>query len=120
MYIGKRFPFWGTVNWSKKYIFIFLVIDAIPITLFNLLDWHWLAIPWQPIGLVGVAVSFYLGFKNNSSYDRTWEARKIWGEIVNDSRTLVRQVMTFVDSGTDNISAEKISNLTKSSVPDRH
>jgi len=96
MYIGKRFPFWGTVKWSKKYIFIFFVIDIIPILLFQFLGWQWLAIPWQPIALIGIAVSFYLGFKNNSSYDRLWEARKIWGGIVNASRTFTIMTRDFV------------------------
>lgn len=48
---------------------------------------HWLAFPSFPIVIIGTAVAFYLGFKNNSSYDRTWEARKIWGGIVNSSRS---------------------------------
>ncbi|MDX1684962.1 MAG: bestrophin family ion channel, partial [Saprospiraceae bacterium] len=41
-------------------------------------------------------VAFYLGFKNNSSYDRTWEARKIWGSIVNNSRTFAAAVLAFI------------------------
>ncbi len=106
MYIGKRFPFWGVVNWSRRYIFIFFFIDVIPIALFNILDWHWLAIPWQPISLIGIAVSFYLGFKNNSSYDRLWEARKIWGGIVNASRTFTIMSRDFV---TNEFAKEKIS-----------
>lgn len=44
-------------------------------------------IPWIPVSVIGTAVAFYVGFKNNQSYDRLWEARKIWGGIVNDSRT---------------------------------
>jgi len=44
-------------------------------------------IPWLPVSVVGTAVAFYVGFKNNQSYDRMWEARKIWGGIVNDSRS---------------------------------
>lgn len=106
MFIGKRFPFWGTVNWSKKYIFIFLIIDIIPILLFIFLDWSWLAIPWQPIALIGIAVSFYLGFKNNSSYDRLWEARKIWGGIVNASRTFTIMSRDFI---TNEFAKEKLS-----------
>ena len=96
MYIGKRFPFWGTVKWSLKYIIIFAIMDTIPILAYKLLGWHWLAIPWQPIALVGVGVSFYLGFKNNSSYDRLWEARKIWGGIVNASRTFTIMSRDFI------------------------
>ena len=50
-------------------------------------------IPFLPIGTIGTAVAFYLGFKNNSSYDRLWEARKIWGEITNLCRTLASYVI---------------------------
>ncbi len=106
MFTGKRYPFWGVVNWSKRYIYIFIVIDIIPILLYKLLDWHWLVIPWQPIALIGIAVSFYLGFKNNSSYDRLWEARKIWGGIVNASRTFTIMSRDFI---TNEYAIEKIS-----------
>ncbi len=106
MYIGKRFPFFGVVNWSKKYIFYFLIIDCIPVFLFKYFGYTWLAIPWQPIALIGIAVSFYLGFKNNSSYDRLWEARKIWGGIVNASRTFTIMSRDFI---TNEFSAEKLS-----------
>jgi len=54
------------------------------------------SIPFLPLSTIGIAVSFYIGFKNNSSYDRFWEGRKIWGGIVNYSRTWANQVMTFV------------------------
>jgi ion channel-forming bestrophin family protein len=46
-----------------------------------------IGISFVPIGLIGTAVAFYVGFKNNSSYERLWEARRIWGSIVNASRT---------------------------------
>jgi len=45
-----------------------------------------ITIPWLPVSVIGTAVAFYVGFKNNQAYDRMWEARKIWGGIVNDSR----------------------------------
>jgi len=44
-------------------------------------------VPWLPVSVIGTAVAFYVGFKNNQAYDRMWEARKIWGGIINDSRT---------------------------------
>ena len=56
------------------------------------------SLPIAPLGTIGVAVAFYVGFKNSQSYDRFWEARKIWGGIVNVSRTWANQVMTFVSS----------------------
>lgn len=57
-----------------------------------------ISLPLPPLGTIGVAVAFYVGFKNSQSYDRSWEARKIWGGIVNVSRTWGNQVMTFVSA----------------------
>ena len=62
-----------------------------------------ISIPWLPISVIGTAVAFYVGFKNNQAYDRMWEARKIWGGIVNDSRTWGMMVDGFVT----NLFAEK-------------
>src|SRR6056297_3270176 len=54
-------------------------------------------VPVAIVALLGTALSIILGFKNSSAYERWWEARKIWGGIVNESRTLTRQVLTIVD-----------------------
>ncbi|TDO83144.1 putative membrane protein [Flavobacterium chryseum] len=45
--------------------------------------------------MIGTIISLLLAFKSNQAYDRWWEARIVWGAIVNDSRTLIRQVLTF-------------------------
>ena len=50
------------------------------------------------ISVPGTVIALLLGFRTNSAYDRWWEARIIWGAIVNDSRTWVRQIKTFVKS----------------------
>lgn len=49
-----------------------------------------------PFTLVGLALSIFLGFRNNTSYDRFWEGRKFWGRLVNTSRTLARRHLTLV------------------------
>jgi len=55
-----------------------------------------LYLPWLPIGLIGTALAFFTGFKNNASYDRLWEARKIYGGIVNASRLLATMLNDFI------------------------
>lgn len=55
-----------------------------------------LAIPVLPIGILGTALAILLGFRNNSAYDRWWEARRLWGAFVNESRTFARQTLTFL------------------------
>lgn len=66
----------------------------------------WLAQPTLPLAMMGAALSLFLAFRNNSAYDRWWEARMLWGSLVNSSRTLARQCLTLVDpdrwdGGTD-------------------
>lgn len=95
MYIKRNYGFWMTLWWSKNplilgTLYAYVIYAIIYFTNFELM------LPWQPISVVGIAVAFYLGFKNNSSYDRTWEARKIWGAIVNDSRSYAAAVIAFV------------------------
>jgi ion channel-forming bestrophin family protein len=98
MYVKRNYGFWMTVNWSKK-PFLYGLLYALMVTTVYIYTGTDISIPWQPIGVIGIAVAFYLGFKNNSSYDRTWEARKIWGAIVNNSRTFSTAVLTFIKTG---------------------
>ena len=67
------------------------------------MDWEWMHIPYGILTIVGIAVAFYIGFKNNSAYDRVWEARKIWGAIVNSSRSWGIMVKDYI---TDHFSSE--------------
>jgi len=58
-------------------------------------------IPLMPITIIGTAVAFYVGFKNNSSYDRMWEGRRLWGSITNASRTWATMVLTLTNNHND-------------------
>jgi putative membrane protein len=72
------------------------VVAVIPTVLFQLFDFKWLAIPWVPIALIGTAAAFIVGFKNTQTYNRLWEARQIWGAIVNSSRSWGIMTKDFV------------------------
>ena len=50
-----------------------------------------------PFTLIGIALAIFLGFYNNASYDRYWEGRKLWGALLNDTRSLCRQASTMMD-----------------------
>ena len=94
MFVKRRHTLWSTVNWSKWPLLCGTAYGFAVSALSYGLDTS-LALPWEPLGVIGIAVAFYLGFKNNSSYDRAWEARKIWGSIVNNSRTFGAAVTAF-------------------------
>lgn len=89
MYIQRRFPLKSILLWTKRELIFFIILATIFTVLYELLNIKWLQVPLAPVGLVGTAVAFLVGFQNNAAYDRIWEARKIWGGIVNASRTLI-------------------------------
>lgn len=108
MYVEKKYGFWQTFIWSRKPFFLGVIYSAAVCSIVYFLEIETI-IPWQPITLIGIAVAFYLGFKNNSSYDRTWEARKIWGSMVNNSRTFGAAVVAFVQGeGQEHVKRELI------------
>ena len=95
MYIKRRYPFKTVLIWTKREILFFTIQVTLVTVLYKLLDLHWLQVPLSPVALIGTAVAFMVGFQNNSAYDRIWEARTIWGGIVNSSRSFI---ITLKDS----------------------
>lgn len=105
MYVERVFNPKIVLSYSWRKITVFTIYSSIVVSIYVFLDADWLMIPWVPLTLIGIAVAFYLGFKNNSAYDRTWEARKIWGGIVNSSRAWGSMVNGFV---TDEFAVEPV------------
>ncbi|MFP5079389.1 bestrophin family protein [Pedobacter sp. JCM 36344] len=68
---------------------------------------HHFEIPVIIPSLLGTAIAFFIGFNNNQAYDRWWEGRKIWGSLVNDSRSFARSLISY-PSGSDEISRRMI------------
>ena len=89
MYLQRRFPFKNVLVWTKRELFFFIVLATLITIFYELLGIKWLQVPLTPVGLIGTAVAFMIAFQNNAAYDRIWEARKIWGGIVNASRSLI-------------------------------
>ena len=54
-----------------------------------------------PFTLLGIALSLFLGFRNNASYQRWWEGRCLWGQLVYDARSFTRQVLSFIDEESE-------------------
>lgn len=76
---------------------LLLVFDLSIAMLYSWADFKWLSLADLPLAMIGGALSVFLAFRNNSAYDRWWEARTLWGSLVNTSRTFARQVLTLVD-----------------------
>jgi putative membrane protein len=89
MYVQRRFPFKSVLIWTKREIIFFTLFATVVTALYEVVGIKWLQVPLAPVALIGTAVAFMVGFQNNAAYDRIWEARKIWGGIVNTSRSLI-------------------------------
>ncbi|WP_430406988.1 bestrophin family protein [Fluviicola sp.] len=87
MHSGKSYHIGEFIIWTRRNIFLLLLIGAVPVVLFDVFNIYWIAIPWTVVALLGTATAFIVGFKNTQAYNRTWEARQIWGAIVNSSRS---------------------------------
>jgi putative membrane protein len=86
MHIGKSYGVLEFVRWTRRKACIVAAIAVVPVALYQLAGWHWLAIPWPVLALLGTAASFIVGFKNAHTYGRTVEAQQIWGTITAVSR----------------------------------
>lgn len=96
MYTKKKYSKRDMMRWTKRETRFFILLALIVTSLYELLGLQWMQLPWTPIALVGTAVAFLIGFQNNAAYGRIWEARKIWGGIVNNSRTWTMMIKDMV------------------------
>ncbi|WP_044204753.1 bestrophin family protein [Flammeovirga sp. OC4] len=87
MYINRNINFKVFLQKAYKPLLFLALYGALIVVLYEYFHMTWIKLPWSILSIVGTAVAFYVGFKNNSAYARTWEARKIWGAIINSSRS---------------------------------
>lgn len=96
MYTRKKYTLKEMAYWTRRETRFFLIWATIVTVLFEFLGLTWLRLPWTPIALIGTAVAFLIGFQNNAAYGRIWEARIIWGGIVNTCRTWTMMVCDMI------------------------
>ncbi len=88
----------GITFYNRVSISLFILISILA-TVQHKLSWilnlEPLELPVVPVSILGGGLAIFLGFRNNSAYDRWWEARKIWGGIVNASRTFGTLIISF-------------------------
>ena len=115
MYTKKVYKAKDMALWTRYETFLFLVYGLVVVAVYFFLDLDWLKFPWTPLALIGTAVAFVIGFQNNSAYGRIWEARKIWGGIVNTSRTFGMFVQDMVtnERATVQLSKEELQHEIK-------
>jgi putative membrane protein len=101
MLLNKQIPASYIINKVKYDLVIVLILS---LSVLYITDRYQNALPEMPLTIpafIGTAISILLSFKLSQSYDRWWEARKVWGAIVNDSRSFVIQLQSLTAKGND-------------------
>lgn len=84
---------------------LFVAVCVFLLHKFKVID---IALPFSIAGILGSALAIFIAFRNQSSYARWWEARTIWGGIINNSRIFARQIIANVDNAVSIGKIEKI------------
>ncbi len=118
MYVYRKIKASVILGFAWKRILMFTIYALVFVFVYHEVEHslgYRLTFPFLPVSTIGIAVAFYVGFKNNQSYDRFWEARKIWGGIINTSRSWGNAVLSFVTLAHTNgqISEEELKQTHK-------
>ncbi|MEM0908856.1 MAG: bestrophin family ion channel [Pseudomonadota bacterium] len=92
---------------SWRFLLLVTVWAGVVVIIHNELGYRAFAVPLTPVTTIGIVVSLYLGFKTNSAYQRWWEARQIWGGVVQAARRWGTTVMTHIDDSPDETAGGK-------------
>jgi putative membrane protein len=108
MYVDKRIGILEIfIRGWKDSLFVLAVVTATTALYLEFLH-EYIRTSLMAVTVLGTALSFFIGFINAQAYDRWWEARKIWGTLVNDSRSFARMVLTMFDSSKNRVDAVAI------------
>jgi ion channel-forming bestrophin family protein len=113
MLLKENIPFkyvFGKIKYEVLMIAVYTLFIVLLHDRFNLKH---MIIPLSVPMIMGTVISLLLAFRSNQAYDRWWEARTIWGAIVNDSRSLTREILSFID---DQYKTEEIINFRERMV----
>ena len=88
----------GTLSsYIGRPLLLLFAFDVAIATAYVFLGWKWLSVPDIPLSIFGGVIGVIAGFRNASAYSRWWEARTVWGAIVNSSRNFAREVLSMIE-----------------------
>ena len=98
MHTGKSYKLSEFLNWTRRDTYVLIVLGVVPVVAYQIGNIKWLGIPSTVVALLGTATAFIVGFKNFQTYNRTWKARQIWGDIISSSRAWGTMSRDFFDN----------------------
>ncbi len=101
MNVGRSCRLREFILWTRREVYVLLALGIVPVCLYELAGWQWLAIPWTVVALIGTATTLIVSFNNTRTYARTVEAQQVWTSILNSSKAwgLMRRRRAWESTG---------------------
>lgn len=96
MHTGKSYRLGEFMFWTRRSLYILLLVNAIPVLLYQVGGLRWLVVPWDVVLLLGSTVALLVGLRSLKAYNRMREAENVWSSIVNGSRAWSLQCRDLV------------------------
>lgn len=97
MIVSKGIHIGRLLRHNARTLGVLIAYDVAITTAYLGLHWHWVSIPLLPLPLLGSAIALIVTIRNNAAYARWWEARTLWGAVLNNSRSFARGILALVD-----------------------
>ena len=93
----------GHRNWPQAWrrLLVLLIFDCTVAVIYSVFHHKWISLNGLPVAPLASALTIFLAFRTNAAYGRWWEARQLWGGLVNTSRALARQYLTMLDDESE-------------------
>lgn len=118
MILKKLFNPIAVVRYMLFELFLSVFISSFVYFLYQIVHCKNLSLPFSVSGILGSALAIFLAFRNNNSYNRWWEARTIWGGLINNSRIFARQIIANADhsSKSGKLSLQQVNEFKKEMI----
>lgn len=115
MILRKIFNPIAVVRYMQMELIASTVLSVAVFFLYHTRQLEKVSLPFSVAAILGSALAIFLAFRNNNAYNRWWEARTIWGSIINNSRIFARQIIANADhaSAVGKASSEAVNRYKK-------
>lgn len=115
MIINRNLKWSVILQYTWKSLLYYFILSVTVYLLHDYFTIFRLHLPFSAVTALSTALAIFIGFKSNNAYDRWWEARKIWGLLVNYSRAWTRQVITMIIAPDKGV-AQEVNDLQQRMV----
>ena len=96
MLIDRDYTLPEFLMWTRRSIYVLLVLSVVPVVLYEVVGLRWLMIPFGIVFLLGTTVALSAGFKNLQTFNRMQDAQQVWVQIASSSRAFGTAIRDLV------------------------